>query len=134
MSPIVLSRRSRDFGAAAGTLVALLSACSKDDPEIDPRSSLERALESRPNVDAESLSRALESIASDPPEDAVPLIRELASDRTLPEEVRFTAVVVLGRIRDPESRATLTRIAESDPSELVRDEAKEALGGGAGGP
>lgn len=128
------ARRPADLGAAAAALVALLSACSREDPTRDAITSLERALESRPNVDTGALTRALESFAASPPRDALPLVRELASDHTLAEDVRFTAVSVLGRMRDPDARAALAAIAADDPSELVRDEAKDALSRGAGGP
>lgn len=134
MSALGVPRRPRERSAASITFLALLVACSKESPSENSIAILEQAMTSRPNIDEPAVTRALESFVSDPPRDALPLIEEIAGDATLAEEVRFTAVAVLGRIREPAARATLEKIAATDASELVRDEAREALRRAAGGP
>jgi len=126
--------RPRERSAASITFLALLAACSKESPSENSIAILEKALTTRPDIDEPAVTLALESFVSAPPRDALPLIEEIASDATLTEEVRFTAVAVLGRIREPGVRETLEKIATTDSSELIRDEAREALRRAAGGP
>ena len=70
---------------------------------------------------ADAVAQALVEVAADADATALPQVLALASDER--EEIRWHAVLALSAIGGDEANAALIRIAEDDPSELVRDAA-----------
>ncbi len=71
--------------------------------------------------DADAVAAALVAVTSDADAAALPRVLAVAGDDR--EEVRWHAVLALRAIGGERAQAALARLAASDPSELVRDEA-----------
>jgi HEAT repeat protein len=100
-------------------IVKVLAAIG--DPAAIPVLAADLGLPERPPAFADGLTRALASFGPA----AVPALRgALGSDRA---RVRRHAVVTLRRIGDPATLPLLRRVADGDPDEAVRGEARRTL-------
>lgn len=122
-------------------VVTLVAGCAsherlrQDDPEVtedevreageddDPAltAHLHRIVTERERYAPEVIVAALGSIAERRDPTSPPVVARLERDPD--EEVRFHAVLALRALGGAEARAVLARMAEEDPSPLVREEA-----------
>ena len=117
-------------GIVLATLCAL-QACSDEGAPSTDVSVLRKANADRTQVSDDELQRVLAGFAARKsgapalPAETIDLLIAVASDPK--EEIRFSAIAALEAAGDARTKATLAALAEKDPSELVRDEAKTAL-------
>lgn len=117
-------------GVVLATLCAFHACSDEGAPSTDVRV-LRNAKSDRSRVSDDELQRVLAGFAARKPGSAalpaetIDLLIAVASDPK--EEIRFSAIAALQAARDARTTATLAALAEKDPSELVRDEAKAVL-------
>lgn len=90
-----------------------------DDPALTAH--LHRIILERDQYAAEVVVAALGSIAERKAPTSAPVVARLEHDED--EEVRFHTVLALRALGGPEAKDVLARMAQDDPSPLVREEA-----------
>lgn len=112
-------------------LLCATHACSDDGAPSTDVGVLRRAQADRSQVSDDELQRVLagfatrQSGAAALPAETIDLLIAIASDPK--EEIRFSSIAALQAAHDARTKAILAALAEKDPSELVRDEAKTAI-------
>jgi HEAT repeat protein len=112
---------------AVGEVEVFEAGAANDDGSLTPH--LHRILEEPGDYEQASVVAALGAVAEQRDAAAVPLVRALAAEHA-DEEVRWHAAYALSAIGGDEARDELARLAEEDPSEMVRRFARDLLDGG----